>query len=328
MVHSLAHAPGSGSFSRSIGAFLTSRIFTRPSKVAILAFAAIALAGCATTSVQTPQPATTVPLSDAMIFPPPGGPALLSVVETNYANAVRQDIALATNARTPGENKISITRFLSEGGDGNDGELADSPTVDLYAEASQAWPDVSMMVSPFYVQNLYGPFGYAIGGAPTGDKCAYAWQRIRPSLRPSGAIGRGTVTIRLQLCDRTSSEQNLLRMMYQMRLRDPVFEPFRASPVIGETGAPLVPQSAGGFANVLDLPEAQPRRSQTQVRQVSAPVQPAPAPTPAPAPAPRPVPDPTGPIVPLPGGSGQGANAAEGPASNSVIVPPPPASSE
>lgn len=315
MVHSLAHVPSPGSFSRSLRAFLTPVARTRFSSVAAALFAAIVLAGCATTSVQEPRTATTVPLSEAMIFPPPGGPAMLSVVETNYANAVRQDISLATNARTPGENKISITRFLDEGGDGNFGELADSESVDLYAEASAAWPQVSMMVSPFYVQNFYGPFGYAVGGAPTGDKCLYAWQRIAPSLKPSGSIKRGTVVIRLQLCDRTQSEQALLRMMYQMRLRDPVFEPWRASPVIGEAGAPLLPQSVGGFQNVLDLPEAQPPRTVggTPVQTVS-------SPAPTPTPTPRPTPEPTGPIVPLPGtGSGTGTTTESG-----VVVPPPP----
>ena len=292
-----------------------------------MTIAALALAGCASTSPQTPRTATTVPLTEAMIFPPPGGPALLSVVEIDYANATRQNIALATNSRTPGENMISITRFLGRGGDGNDGELPDSDAVDLYAEASEAWPEVSMMVSPFFVQNFYGPFGYAVGGAPTGDKCVYAWQRIAPSERSSGTVGRGSVIVRLQLCDQTSSEQTLLRMMYQMRLRDPVFQPWRASPAIGQPGVAIMPQSVGGFQNVLDLPEAQPPRRTTQaapVQQVSAPTQP--APTQAPAPAPRPAPQPTGPIVPLPGG-GTGGGAGAGPSSGTtggVFVPPPP----
>jgi hypothetical protein len=280
MVHSVARAPGHGGISRWSKAFTAPTIGARHFAAGALVAAGLVLAGCASTSTQTPRTATKVPLSEAMIFPPPGGPALLSIVETNYANATRQDIALATNARTPGENKISITRFLGRGGDGNDGELSDSPTVDLYAEASAAWPDVSMMVSPFYVQNFYGPFGYAVGGAPTGDKCVYAWQRIAPSLNPSGSTRRGTVTIRLQLCDRASSEQNLLRMMYQMRLRDPVFEPWRASPIIGEAGAPLLPQSGEGFVNVLD-PCNRPllrRRHQLPARHPNQPVRSCPCP--------------------------------------------------
>lgn len=279
---------------------------------------AAALAGCASTrAVQEPRTATTVPLSEAMIFPPPGGPALLSIVETNYANAVHQEIALATNARTAGENRITITRFLAEGGTGDMGELADPlpAQIDLYAEAAAAWPDVQLLRSPFYVQNAYGPFGYAVGGAPTGDTCVYAWQRIAPTLRPSGRVDRGAVSIRLQLCDRTSSEQALLRIMYEMRLRDPVFEPWRASPLIGAGGAPILPQSSEGVLNVLDLPEAQPPRQRTQQ-----PSQPA-TPAPAPAPTPAPLPAPTGPTVPLPGGGG---GSVQPPGSGTVVVPLPP----
>lgn len=324
MVQFFAHASGKVAWPPPLRASRKSLVHRRVLATASIFAAVLCLAGCATTE-QTPRTATTVPLTDAMIFPPPGGPMLLSVVETNYANAVHQDIALATNARTAGENKISVSRFLGRSGNGNNGELADSPTVDLYAEASAAWPEVSMMVSPFYVQNFYGPFGYAVGGAPTGDTCVYAWQRIVPR---GTSNSRGNVVIRLQLCDRASSEQNLLRMMYQMRLRDPVFEPWRASPVIGRAGTPITPRSAQGVANVLDLPEAQPPRSSrpAPVQQVAAPAQPpASAPAPAAVPTPRPAPTATGPIVPLPGGatsdtSGDGATSG----GQGVIVPLPP----
>ncbi|AEQ51031.1 cellulose biosynthesis protein BcsN [Pelagibacterium halotolerans] len=286
--------------------------------VGALAIAGLLLAGCSTTQVQTPRTATTVPLHDAMIFPPPGGPAMISVVETNYANAVRQEIALASNARTPGENHVTITRYLTRGGDGNFGELGDpvADNQDLYTQASEAFPEVSMMVSPFYVQNYYGPFGYAVGGAPTGDKCVYARQRIEPETATTGRVTRGSVVIGLQLCDRTASERELLEMMFAMRLRDPVFQPWRASPFIGTPGTIILPQTGAGFQNVLDLPEAQPRgtTSPTPVVQAS---------TPAPAaPTPSPVPEPTGPIVPLPGGGTTGGTSSEG----TVIVPTPPGS--
>jgi hypothetical protein len=278
------------------------------------------LAACSTTQVQTPRTATTVPLHDAMIFPPPGGPAMISVVETNFANAVRQEIALASNARTPGENHVTITRFLTRGGDGNFGELGDpvADNEDLYTQASAAFPDVSMMVSPFYVQNYYGPFGYAVGGAPTGDKCVYARQRIEPEAATTGRVTRGSVVIRLQLCDRDASERALLDMMFNMRLRDPVFQPWRASPIIGAPGAIILPQTGSGFQNVLDLPEAQPRGTTSP-----APVVQAPAPTPV-ATTPTPVPQPTGPLVPLPGGGTSGGGTTT---DSTVVVPAPPGSS-
>ena len=247
---------------------------------------------------------------------------MVSVVETNFANAVRQEIALTSNARTPGENHVTITRFLTRGGDGNFGELGDpvADNQDLYTQATEAFPEVSMMVSPFYVQNYYGPFGYAVGGAPTGDKCVYARQRIEPEAASTGRVTRGSVVIRFQMCDRSASERELLDMMFAMRLRDPVFQPWRASPIIGAPGAIILPQTGAGFQNVLDLPEAQPRGTTS-----APPVVQAPAPRPVvTAPTPTPVPPPTGPIVPLPGGGTTGSGA---PSSGSVIVPAPPESS-
>mgnify|MGYP003111374383 CR=1 FL=1 len=316
MVHCFAHAQGQGTkFSPKMSWSLRRGRFA-----GALMVAGFLLTGCSTTQVQAPRTATTVPLHDAMIFPPPGGPAMIAVVETNFANAVRQEIALASNARTPGENHVTITRFLTRGGDGNFGELGDpvADNEDLYTQASAAFPDVSMMVSPFYVQNYYGPFGYAVGGAPTGDKCVYARQRIEPATATTGRVTRGSVVIRLQLCDRSASERELLDMMFAMRLRDPVFQPWRASPIIGTPGAIVLPQTSAGFQNVLDLPEAQPRGTTS-----AAPVAQASAPAPV-APTPAPAPQPTGPLVPIPGPGTTGGETSSG---GSVIVPTPPGSS-
>lgn len=256
-----------------------------------------------------------MPLSRAMIFPPPGGPALVSVVETEFVNATRQSITLATDARTRGENKIVITRFADSGGDGNFGEIADVDLlqVDLLGEARAAWPDAAMEVSPFYAQNAYGPFGYAVGRAPAGDVCLYGWQRIEPRQMGAGRTARGTVAIRLQVCDRAAGEQRLLNLMYQMRLRDPVFEPWRASPRIGAVGVPMVPQGAGGLAQVLE-PAPAPRPA-AQVRTVAANPEPAPVPT---TPGVVAEPEPTGPIVPLPTGAAGPSGATR------VVVPMPP----
>ncbi|WP_417580880.1 cellulose biosynthesis protein BcsN [Pelagibacterium sp.] len=319
MVHYFAHAQGQGIKLPTIKAHPAQA--KRFASFGAMIATAVLLAACSTTQVQTPRTATTVPLHEAMVFPPPGGPAMISVVETNYANAVRQEIALASNARTPGENHLTITRFLTRGGDGNFGELGDpiADNQDLYTEASAAFPEVSMLVSPFYVQNYYGPFGYAVGGAPTGDKCVYARQRIEPATATTGRVTRGSVVIRMQLCDRTSSERALLDMMFAMRLRDPVFQPWRASPIIGTPGAIILPQTSSGFQNVLDLPEAQPPRSTTR----PAPVAQAATPS-STATTPPPLPQPSGPIVPLPGGgtAGSGANS-----NSTVVVPAPPGSS-
>jgi hypothetical protein len=261
---------------------------------------AVLVAGCAHQPDLTPQVATSVAANQALIFPPIGGPGILGIVETTHSNAVTQEISLATEARTPGQNKITVTLFQGKGGDGSDAGLVDIPftQVNLTQEALAAWPNSGMAVSPYYVQNAYGPFGYAVGRPSTGDTCLYAWQRIEPALKPSGAIARGAVVVRLQLCDSRRSEESLLGVMYQLRINAPVNEPSRASRQIGRIAIPMKPEGAAGFVPVVK-PASRPAPSR--------PRQPA-----APAAVPAATIPPGAPIVPLPGGS-----------TNSPIVPPP-----
>jgi hypothetical protein len=279
------------------------------------------LAGCATTTDMPASEAQIARPSSAFILPPPGGPAIVTVVETRFPNAIRQDISLATEARSVGENKLSIIRFTGRGGDGSDAALKDIPftQVNLTEEALAAWPNSGMAVSPYYVQNAYGPFGYAIAKPPNGDSCLYAWQRIEPALKPSGAIDRGAIIIRVQLCRRGVSEETLLGIMYNLRLNMAVFPALRAPAAIGRIAAPIKPVGAAGFAEVIPTSQpAAPRPATTQPR---------PAPVAIPVATPVPVPPPGAPIVPGPTGvSGQSGIVVPRPPTNSVRVPSPSAS--
>ncbi|WP_170848335.1 cellulose biosynthesis protein BcsN [Devosia sp. YR412] len=270
---------------------------------------AVLLCACASTRDLPPQEARIVAPVDAMIIPPPGGPGIVNVVSTTFPNAIKQDISLATQARSVGENKISIIAFEGKGGDGSDAALRDIPftAINLTEEALTAWPNSGMAVSPYYVQNDYGPFGYAIGRPPNGDTCIYAWQRIEPTLTPSGMVDRGTINVRLQLCQRGASEQALLEVMYRLRLNSSVHAPRPAPSAIGRTAVQIRPIGAEGFANVIDIP-APVTRSTTTTRPAAATVVPV-AITPAPG----------APIVPSPTGVTRGTS--------SVTVPRPPASS-
>ncbi|QQR38630.1 cellulose biosynthesis protein BcsN [Devosia rhizoryzae] len=294
---------------------------------------AVALSGCATTTELPPSEARLIVASDAVIIPPPGGPAIVSVVSTTFTNAVRQDIFLATNARTAGENKMSVILFAGEGSDGDDSGLRDIPftQVNLTEEALAAWPNSGMAVSPYFVQNAYGPFGYAIGKPPTGDTCIYAWQRIAPTLKPSGALDRGTVTIRLQLCQQGATEQQLVEVMYKLRLDASLFPPGRAPAAIGAIGVPIRPVGAGGFAEVIPTAPAPAPARAPRANPVRAVVTPAVVTTPAVV---IPTPAAGAPIVPPPTAtSSSGAASQAGPtvprppASPSVIVPAPPGAS-
>ena len=277
---------------------------------------AAVLAGCATVTDLPTSEARIVAPVDALIIPPPGGPAIIKVVSTTFPNAIKQDISLATRARTAGENKISVIMFQSAGGDGSDASLRDVPftQVNLTAEANAAWPGSGMSVSPYYVQNDYGPFGYAIGRPANGDACIYAWQRIAPTLRPSGGVDRGTIVVRLQWCEQGADEQQLLDIMYKLRFDGDVFPPGRAPGRIGARAAPIRPVGAEGFAEVIKTaPTARPRTT-------AAP--PAPVVT---NPVAAPVPAAGVPIVPLPSGaSGQPGPTVPRPPASSVVLPRPP----
>ena len=112
---------------------------------------AMLLGACASTSDLPARDAALVPPVNAMIIPPPGGPAILKVVAKSFPNAIQQEIYLATQARTPGENKISLIQFEGKGGDGSDPRLRDIPftQVNLTEEALAAWPGTGMAVSPY-----------------------------------------------------------------------------------------------------------------------------------------------------------------------------------
>lgn len=294
-------------------------------RLAVVLSVAALLAGCATTKELPPSEARLTTASDAVIIPPPGGPAIVSLISTTFPNAVRQDIFLATEARTAGENKISVIMFAGKGGDGSGAGLRDVPftQVNLTAEALAAWPNSGMAVSPYFVQNAYGPFGYAIGKPGNGDTCIYAWQRITPTLKPSGAIDRGAVTIRLQLCRTGATEQQLVEIMYKLRLDASLFPPGRAPLAIGVIGNPIRPVGAQGFAEVIPSGPAPAPRAAV-VRAVATPVA---ITTPA---VTVPTPAAGAPIVPSPTSGSRGSagpTVPRPPASSSIIVPAPPGAS-
>ena len=290
----------------------------------------LALGACATAPSLPPKEASIVAPIDAMIIPPPGGPGIVRVVSKTFPNAVQQDIFLATQAMTAGENKITIRKFEARSSSDNELNVRDVPftEINLTDEANAAWPGAGMAVSPYYVQNDYGAFGYAIGRPANADACIYAWQRIEPSLKPSGAVERGAISVRLQLCKPRATEQELVEVMYRLRLNTTVFPPGGAPAAIGQIRAPLRPVGADGFAKVINVPDPAPV-TRTVVRQTVTPAVVPIAITPAPGSPIVPSPGTTtgafGPTVPRPSGAAtttttSGASSSSTP---SVIVPAP-----
>jgi hypothetical protein len=252
-----------------------------------------------------------------MVATSPGAGAILGVVETGYINAVEQNISLDTTAKVPGQNYITIQMFEAVAHSSTPGGLQDVPlaNLDMAGEARGTVNYADMKLSPYFVQNMYGPFGYSMGRTELGDLCLYAWQRVAPDLKPGGGTKRGAVNIRALICDSRKTEQELLQVMFQLRIKGVTGLAKRAPAAIGAFGVILTPAGMTVPGDVLpDLPPAPPRVTRPAVpspEQADELALPPSSASPVPAPA-EPLPPPTGipgpqtgpgndvPIVPLP----------------------------
>lgn len=236
--------------------------------VTVIGLAAI-LAGCgdqrlAESDLVFSTRAVNVDPSRAMVVLPPGGPPAVAVTQRNYDNAIAQTISLATRGRTPGENAIYVA-FLTAAdlpdGEGVAGNLLKEPGLDdhvLAAEMEERLPGVAMATSAVFVQNKYGPFGYAFGRGTGNDGCIYVWQRLMRGdslFRPR----TGAASVRIRICDPGASEASLLRLAYGYALNaslgrtgwDPVGEAPEPAPNLGEAGAPIYPVPQTSFEDAV-----------------------------------------------------------------------------
>jgi hypothetical protein len=209
--------------------------------------------GCAgeRTVVENASPQA-VPIGRAFVSLGPGSPAALFAVNTPYENAIRQTITLATHGRTPGENQLRVDVVgLTNNNLAADTTLPDTPLseAELIVEAQDALPDVPLRTSLNYLQNRYGPFGYAVGRSRQGDTCIYGWQRVATSdEKLTIANSRDVISIRLRLCDPKASEAALAATMMNLSVAVNLSsggwapDPRPLSPDIGAPNAPIAPE--------------------------------------------------------------------------------------
>jgi hypothetical protein len=220
---------------------------------ALILMVALLAGGCASqrTIVRNSGSAWALATDQAFASLGPGSPAVLSVIESEYANATRQRIVLASRGRTPGENQLRVDVFgLKNDNVAVDTFLPDIPPAeaDLNAEAQETLPDVPLRMSLNYLQNRYGPFGYLVGKSAQGDICIYAWQRLAtPDWKLSPINSRNAISIRLRLCDPRASEAALAGTMMNLSVNVALSsggwtrEPNELSANIGAAGAPIAP---------------------------------------------------------------------------------------
>jgi hypothetical protein len=235
-------------------------------KALLLAFLPLLATGCAGQPTQMGSFAKNVPSEEAMVLPPPAGPAIVSVVERRYDNAVQQDISLYTSARTPGQNSFKVQLFGTEAPftfSENKLSSAGVTEASINSEMRQTFPGIRMVRSSYFVQNNYGPFGYAFGHSTGGDLCMYAWQQVRsPGGTMSPFANFGAIQIRLRYCQADATEQQLLAVMYNYTITasvdaagwNPYGEPQSVSPTLGATSSPIYPRPTSNETIVPVLP--------------------------------------------------------------------------
>ena len=192
-----------------------------------------------------------VPATRAILVPPPGGPSVVAVLQRTYQNGISQEIALSTASLTSGQNAFYASLLNNTAGNMELPEtLSLTPlTPDrIEREMEERIPGVEMQTSLVYVQNKFGPFGFATGRSASGDLCLYAWQQIEPD-KPAILVPGGAISVRLRLCDADASVDQLLRVMYGYTIaayyRQESWNPYGDPPPppagFGQVDAPMYP---------------------------------------------------------------------------------------
>jgi hypothetical protein len=271
-----------------------------------MAVLAALMAGCQSTgNVRHPNIPETVPAENALALPPPGGPSIVSVVEHKRGNGTEQLISLYTSSSVPGQNFLKVQFLGASGANPGTGNASYQMISEngIIREAFAAVPGVQMTRSTTYLQNSYGPFGYASGESGAGDTCIYGWQQIRSSRSAhTQARNFGMIQVRLRLCDARATERQLLGIMYGYTITgtldgeiwNPFGDPQRVDTTLGRPGNPIYPDE-GGYRNMPMAFGYEPTRPEIQsrvvrVRSVQPKVEE----------VPMQLPPPTGPRVPLP----------------------------
>lgn len=190
-----------------------------------------------------------VPPVESFARLPAGGPAIITVLEKRYRDAIVRESILATDSSVSGQNFLTVTLYGPVGYVTVDDNALGKDSIEPAQIAREfQWYlfDVPMKTSLIYTQNKYGPFGFATGIARSGDRCLYAWQHVeRPQFVKAGAVG-----IRLRLCSNRATEQELLSVMYEfdivgylpLPLWNPYGRPPRVADSLGALSAPVQPQ--------------------------------------------------------------------------------------
>mgnify|MGYP000848406619 FL=1 len=218
-------------------------------------FLCLALAACATRDpVSLSSGKQQVSVAEAFILP--GDRSVSGVVQERASNAIIQTVTLGTYSSVPGENYLKSVFFGPVNSVGATEKTLSYQPLDearIARELRVELPGINMTRSPFFVQNDYGPFGYATGTSAAGDTCLYAWQQIRsPSYNQNLFQNLGRIDVRLRICENGARPEALLSTMYNYTIDatisgagwNPFGEPAGPSSDLGQLGRPIYAPAA------------------------------------------------------------------------------------
>ncbi|PWL17544.1 hypothetical protein DKP76_12335 [Falsochrobactrum shanghaiense] len=213
-------------------------------------FLCLALASCATGDpVSLASGKQQVSVAEAFILP--GDRPVSGVVQERASNAIIQKVILGAHSRVAGESYLKSVFFGPVNSVGATEKTVSYQLLDearIARELRAELPGVRMTRSPFYVQNNYGPFGYATGTSAAGDTCLYAWQQIRsPAYNQNLFQNLGRIDVRLRICENGARPEALLSTMYNYTINatisgagwNPFGEPAGPSADLGRLGRPI-----------------------------------------------------------------------------------------
>ena len=226
---------------------------------------AFALDACSMASRETRavyEPVTDATTAAAPLAQLPGDAGeVVAVLQSRVAGVFTQRIVLGGDSGAAGENAVTVKVDANDRRPGDFSLAVPRPTQSLIAsELDAEFPALDMRMSSAWNRNAFGPFGYAIGRAPHGPTCIYAWQyapvRAPGLLVDAAADSRAAsmpeapTSLRVRLCRDRADEQDMVAWIRSLQVFapgshapyvDPAFEgagPLGAGDALTAAGAP------------------------------------------------------------------------------------------
>ncbi len=268
----------------------------------------------------------------ALLLPEMAG-RIVKIREKNFSNGTRQEIIIATDKGTYGENVIDVSIRTAEPNARSFSPLTIGPPSEngIRNEILSRFPDVQMNIVTRPMRNALGPFGLAIGRHSGGARCVFTWQWIEDLREAAPGISNVTklnalmankgmaTSVRIRLCRSDSTVDQLAAHIESLRVGTPAAierisrmdrrDIESGTTSVSATGAtPLLKPVGGSLEAAIAKPVKKevarakpappPKRVKQAVRREAPPPRererPPPAPVYAPPPAAAPMPQPYG----------------------------------